>query len=551
MTLVFSDDFNRANSDSLGGNWVENSGDWDILSNKMRCATAGLVANTSSIGSADYQVEAAVTIAANGPGLRGRIVDSSNYYLLHMNTNTDDYELYRCVSGGFTLMGSYDPGVALDGTTHTVKLSMQGTTLKGYVDGTERISLTNSQFSAEGDFGARGFTAGVDFEDFAVYDFVQTLTASPVTIPLVVPTHAFTRTMQASPVTMPIAIPTATLSMLMDASPVTIPLVVPTSVLTPGAVTLAPSPVAIPLVVPTSVLTLAPLSMDWWHLATPDDSPYARLGVFSRTDQAILDAAHMGNGVVWGCRVTAKEPIAPDVVHVDVGAVCIRRRVYSVAAQDVTLTAASASLDRVALIACHLDDVSGNAVTPVATDGTAHEVPDAPDLDDDQVSLAFVYQPAGLALVRNEAICDKRVPIGYQPMTVVKAADESITSDAVFGTDHDSELKLYLPANTTWGFALLGFMTTQAIPDFKATFIWPSGADGRWVLNSSSDGWAAEVATSGGGPVVLNGSASFKAEGSLIVGATPGELQFEWAQNTSSGNPTTLLKGSALSVYPA
>jgi hypothetical protein len=38
---TFTDDFNRADSTSLGANWVEVSGDWSIISNQLSSGSAG------------------------------------------------------------------------------------------------------------------------------------------------------------------------------------------------------------------------------------------------------------------------------------------------------------------------------------------------------------------------------------------------------------------------------------------------------------------------------------------------------------------------------
>ena len=192
---LFFDDFDRANSDTVGGNWVETSGDWDILSNKLhktaQAAAGYLVLNTSSIGSADYDVEADITISAlstpapSGPGLAGRATNSSNFYLAHCNnaTGVDDFELYSVVAGVFSLLGSWPASPSMGSTTRTIKLSMRGTLIRMFVDNIERIRVTNSALTLEGDFGVRVYDPSVNLDDFDNYAILPPVDPIPPPFP--------------------------------------------------------------------------------------------------------------------------------------------------------------------------------------------------------------------------------------------------------------------------------------------------------------------------------------------------------------------------------
>ena len=94
------------------------------------------------------------------------------------------------------------------------------------------------------------------------------------------------------------------------------------------------------------------------------------------------------------------------------------------------------------------------------------------------------------------------------------------------------------------------FVTSDDIPDFKGKFVSITGASLTWFLGNSSFG----------------GQANFDAQNFLVVGNNetniniygvlelstsdpPASLQFQFAQNTTSGaNPTTLKAGSWLQV---
>jgi len=186
MAEVFSDDFNRADSTTIGGNWTQDAGAMEIKSNTLRAQPApfgvgleNLGHNTSSIGSADYEVEAVLAVAGGfGTGVTGRISNPSNdYYLLELeHGSSGTLVLYKRVGGTYTLLGSYVFGSGAG--TYTIKLSMQGTTIKGYLDGVERISVTDSAHSTEGDFGYRCFETddppNDSFDSYKVYTFTAT-----------------------------------------------------------------------------------------------------------------------------------------------------------------------------------------------------------------------------------------------------------------------------------------------------------------------------------------------------------------------------------------
>ncbi len=174
MATLFSDDFNRSNSTTLGGNWSEASGDWSITSNKLTTASSGgLAVNTTSLSTADYKVKAVCQSPGDsgGSGLIARYADSSNYYLAQLSYESNDVQIYKNVSG-FTLLSSN--GLTLNSATdYDVRFEVEGTALRLYVDDALITDTTDSALSAEGDFGARRGGGGDSqtWDDFVVEDF--------------------------------------------------------------------------------------------------------------------------------------------------------------------------------------------------------------------------------------------------------------------------------------------------------------------------------------------------------------------------------------------
>lgn len=175
---VFTDDFNRADSTTIGGNWTERLNDAQIKNNHLSGISIGqevLVDNSGAIGSANYQVEANVVIGAGtgACGVTGRVAAASptlNFYLLELEHSTQQVASYRRVQSNYTLLGT---PYAVGANSAKIKLSMNGSTLKAYVNDVERDSFTDSLHSAEGDFGIRIFD-GADLsqvDNYVVYDF--------------------------------------------------------------------------------------------------------------------------------------------------------------------------------------------------------------------------------------------------------------------------------------------------------------------------------------------------------------------------------------------
>lgn len=98
-------------------------------------------------------------------GLILRFVDSLNYYILFLAddsgwVSTNNIRLYKFVAGAATQLTA-DINIAWTrGTTKTIRFEASGTTLRGFVDGSQVITATDSTFSAAGGAGIRSFEVG-------------------------------------------------------------------------------------------------------------------------------------------------------------------------------------------------------------------------------------------------------------------------------------------------------------------------------------------------------------------------------------------------------
>jgi hypothetical protein len=142
------------------------------------------------------------------------------------------------------------------------------------------------------------------------------------------------------------------------------------------------------------------------------------------------------------------------------------------------------------------------------------------------------------------------------PLSAWKAADLPRSNTTTVANDGD--LLIPVVANGSYIFLAGLFATGAAIStgDIKVTFTWPSGS-GKWgsaglATGSAVPNWNGARTSSGATPVGfgVNGASSSTAWifGTLLNGATPGNLQLQWAQNTSNATATTLQAESFLAA---
>ncbi|MEU4576602.1 hypothetical protein [Nonomuraea sp. NPDC023979] len=138
-----------------------------------------------------------------------------------------------------------------------------------------------------------------------------------------------------------------------------------------------------------------------------------------------------------------------------------------------------------------------------------------------------------------------------------KLADETVTSSTT--AQNDDHLLVPLLASTKYWIEFFLIYDAAQAGDFKIQWSVPAGATLRWThggLGTSTTSTVGEVSRffrsqsdigTIGGPAAGGGTlAVVPGEGWLDVGGTPGNLQLQWAQVTSSATGTTLKTNSLL-----
>lgn len=157
-----------AHTSDSGHTWTKSGGgsNIDIQTNEIRAAAGnqfGMYYISATSTSADYSVQATIREPGGygniSPGIAGRISTSATtgYYVAWGQTYgrwdlfsvTDEYTIATLGNWAVSSGNSGDPNTA----PVVVKLEMIGSAIKVYFDGTQRISVTNTAWTAAGRAG--------------------------------------------------------------------------------------------------------------------------------------------------------------------------------------------------------------------------------------------------------------------------------------------------------------------------------------------------------------------------------------------------------------
>lgn len=169
MTTI-ADTFTQPDGSTVTG-WVEVSGDWTISSNRLTPGTAGGTgvircgtALTTDDGFAQVVLATAAAVSC-GVWCRGDATLSSGYL---WRNDGSSWDLFRVLGGSFLSIGSF-AGAAVNGDV--AKVQAVGSTVKGFVNGVERVSVTDTDVATGKNVGLRcESSAAVRLDDFAAAD---------------------------------------------------------------------------------------------------------------------------------------------------------------------------------------------------------------------------------------------------------------------------------------------------------------------------------------------------------------------------------------------
>lgn len=164
------------------------------------------------------------------------------------------------------------------------------------------------------------------------------------------------------------------------------------------------------------------------------------------------------------------------------------------------------------------------------------------DVDDTPVNAAVDVPPSS-----NWAF-DHAADYFLHTMTVRKTSDETLNNDNAL--QNDDELFLALAANEIWAFYMLIKSSSHANADIRYDFAAPAGATLSFNAYGRSTAAASYTVFRLLGDTALLYGAGVGVEwdsaliGVVINGATPGNLQFRWAQVAAHASDTVVYANS-------
>jgi hypothetical protein len=143
VMAIYSDNFNRPDSTTVGTNWTEVIDDWSIISNQLApgLTTSGVILYNLPLDTTDHYAEIAMPIAnTSSMGVFARSdLAGNNFYLLRSNGTS--WNLFTNIGGTFTSIGSYAATLT---NGDVARIQCVGSTIKAFINGVERISVTNT-----------------------------------------------------------------------------------------------------------------------------------------------------------------------------------------------------------------------------------------------------------------------------------------------------------------------------------------------------------------------------------------------------------------------
>ena len=171
---LLSEDFQDGNADG----WSKSGGDWAVVTDgtpayRQSNVTSELArAFSGSTSWTNYSLQARVKpLAFDGSaryvGIGARTSSNTTFYRLAL-LNTGRAELQAVNSGTVTVIGGVSRTVST-GTWYTLRIDVSGSTITGFVDGTQIASGANNSISA-GRISLQTFHATASFDDVVVSD---------------------------------------------------------------------------------------------------------------------------------------------------------------------------------------------------------------------------------------------------------------------------------------------------------------------------------------------------------------------------------------------
>lgn len=146
-----SDNFNRADG-AIGSNWTVDEGSINVVSNVAEPQTVNVMNRArytaTPMDSSNHYAQALIGGRAAGDNQGAVTVRQASstwtLYSAHFISTSYEYWLRKVVAGAETTLGTYASGTG----AHTVRATANGSTISMDIDGTERVSVTDTAIAS-------------------------------------------------------------------------------------------------------------------------------------------------------------------------------------------------------------------------------------------------------------------------------------------------------------------------------------------------------------------------------------------------------------------
>lgn len=225
-SVVFSDNFNRGDSDSLGSDWVLFYGGQPAgIENNQAYIEVGAGGNwgfykVNDLNIQDQDVKITYVHQNGDTTLLARVIDLNNRIAINYY-QSGGLQIYEVNNGNYRSIPNTAPN-AIIGNTYTIRARIIGSSLKVWVNDVLYADTTLNQIrSGSAGFGANDGYTKVFFDDFVIEDgSTNTQTPEPSITPTPAPTSTPIETPTATPTTTPTSTATTTPTSTATSTPI-------------------------------------------------------------------------------------------------------------------------------------------------------------------------------------------------------------------------------------------------------------------------------------------------------------------------------------------
>ncbi|MCM3747011.1 family 16 glycosylhydrolase [Paenibacillus pasadenensis] len=168
--IMFSDDLESGNASkwkAVNGLWSVTADGTNILQNSSTTGESLTVANSANYNNASVSAKIKLLTSGGYASVVGRYADNNNFYFLRLDKAAGKLAISKKSGGLVTELNSVPVTVNVN-QWYRLELSYSGGALKGFLNGEEKLSVTDSAPLSGGKAGIRGYNASYGIDEFTI-----------------------------------------------------------------------------------------------------------------------------------------------------------------------------------------------------------------------------------------------------------------------------------------------------------------------------------------------------------------------------------------------